>query len=124
MTNNLLKLDNFYVASSENRGYGVFAKNKLLKDSIFYLPYAKILRNGLSKDNPLMSYIFPLNRDYNVIMGEFGSFFNHRQAANVVIEYTLPDVGDFQKFRIIQDVKQDEELFLNYGKWAVEKFGE
>lgn len=119
----ILTLDNFYVAESSVHNMGVFTNNKILKDSEFYIPYVRICKKGVNESSPFKEYIFPLGRDYKCIMGEFGSFINHSNDPNIVIEYTLPEVGYYQKFRVTKDLDAHQEIFLNYGPWAVKKFG-
>ena len=115
----ILRHNDFYIAKSTIHGMGVFSYQDLSEDDRFFLPIIKIPRNAIPKGHPFSEYVFNYNSNYYALFGEFGEFINHSSSPNVVLDYLQ---SELQEFRIVKNIKQNEEILINYGEWAIKKW--
>jgi SET domain-containing protein len=98
------------VSFSKIHGRGVFAAWPIPKGT-------ELECDVLLFDNEaqsLKTWSYPWSRNhYSVCMG-FGSFLNHSEIPNVKIE-RIDKEKLTKTFKVIKDINEGEELFLNYG---------
>ncbi len=115
----LEKYNKFYkhIRLGISSGRGVFSKKEFKKGEIIEIaPYT------LDKGAAFNDYIFTSHvPDYeSLIVFGYGSMYNHSDTPNVgyVLKHSTStnDVDSFFVYYAKQDIKQDEECKINYGK--------
>jgi len=105
---------NLYVKYiDENKGYGVFTKEFIPKNTIVETCYCLIM-GVYNTSNPTYDYIFH-NKNENVyfLPFGFGSIYNHSSAPNLI--WNLTENSKIIFFESLMDILPNEELTHNYG---------
>jgi SET domain-containing protein len=102
------------------KGWGVFCKEKILKDEIVEQCYG-IIDNY--ETTPLKHYCFVLNtknwQNHDAIMPVgYGAIYNHSDTPNI----TWQNKGKIVEFIATQDIEIGEEICHNYGEGYLEKW--
>jgi hypothetical protein len=102
------------------KGWGVFCKEKILKDEIVEQCYG-IIDNY--ETTPLKHYCFVLNtknwQNHDAIMPVgYGAIYNHSDTPNI----TWQNKGKIVEFIATQDIESGEEICHNYGEGYLEKW--
>lgn len=109
---------NIYIAPSKISGLGVFAKKKISKgtvveeSSVIVIPEEQL--SDLAKTRLLDYAFFAWGDDKAsaaVVLG-YGSLFNHSYEPNA--KYEIIAEENLIRFRAIKDIKEDEEIVMNY----------
>jgi SET domain-containing protein len=104
----------------KKKGWGVFCKEKILKDEIVEYCYGIIDNYNTSA---LKDYTFTLN-EKNLNAGDvihslgYGGVYNHNDEPNVKWDV----IGNIIKFTAIQDIEIDQEICTYYGAYYLETF--
>ena len=105
---------------NSKKGWGVFCKEKILKDEIVEQCYG-IIDNY--QTTPLKDYCFVLNiknqQNHDAIMPVgYGAIYNHSDTPNI----TWQNIGKIVEFIATHDIEIGEELCHNYGEGYLEKW--
>ncbi|MBI4137192.1 SET domain-containing protein-lysine N-methyltransferase [Candidatus Roizmanbacteria bacterium] len=94
---------------------GILAAEDIAKDHVIercpiLLIDAK--HEELLQDTTFNNYTFEWNKDYIAFVLGYGSLYNHSYKPNAKYTFNYPD--KFVIFRAIKDIKEGEEIFVNY----------
>jgi SET domain-containing protein len=103
---------------NSKKGWGVFAKEKILKGEVVEVCYG-LIDNYIT--SPLKDYAFSINKngsedDLIHLLG-YGSIYNHNADANIIWKVVETNIIEFIA---IKDIEIDEEICHNYGKRYLE----
>lgn len=107
-----------YVSESsiESIGVGVFANKNFVKNEIIEICPFILIENYKSLNFPTINkYVFQFSETDVVMALGYGSLYNHSfvgQNASYVVD---PNLKRLMIFYATQDIKQHDELFINYG---------
>ena len=118
-------LDGVYAAATKKTGRGVFTKNYIAKDTLIELAPVVVMSGEDRKllDQTLLhDYIFEWNEEGNQCCMALGlvPLYNHSYTSNC--EYEMYFSKGVIAVKAVRDIKQGEELFINYnGDWDNKK---
>lgn len=119
--NKLLSSDKVYISQSNipKAGRGVFARVDIKKGEIIErCPVIEIPEHDKSRVNEtmLVTYIYYLgkNKQRLIVALGFGSIYNHTYQPNA--KYKEMQKGKLVDFIAIQEIKQDDEITVNYSQ--------
>jgi SET domain-containing protein len=102
------------VAPSDHRGRGIFASEPIPTDTVIEISPVLVLspaeRIEVEK-TILYNYIFEWKDGAAVALG-YLSIYNHAYNANC--DYEMDYDADLMTIKTLRDIKQGEELFINY----------
>jgi uncharacterized protein len=108
-------IQNAYVNKSNIHGWGVFAKKNIRKGGI--IEECPILVSAAEEKNPaeIQAYLFSGDTDdTTIIILGYGCIYNHSAKNNA--DYYSDDDKNVIVFIANRNIKQDEEIFINYGR--------
>jgi SET domain-containing protein len=103
-------------------GLGVFSSQRISKGEIIEeCPFLAFPQNKNEQVPVFSNYTFCFPRGEmwttHALVTGYGSYYNHSEKANVNW-YTENELGLFV-FKALRDIKEDEELFINYANGIV-----
>jgi uncharacterized protein len=108
-------IQNVYVNRSKIHGWGVFAKKNIRKGGI--IEECPFIVSAAEEKNPIeiQAYLFSGDTDDStVIILGYGCIYNHSATNNA--DYYSDDDKNVIVFVANRNIKQDEEIFINYGR--------
>ena len=107
-----------YVGRSPGKGQGVFAARDIAKGEVVEVcPTIVAKRTDLTEQSYLYRYTFGDAGKFILLVLGYGSLYNHDAECNVY--HGKADNLHWQEYIALRDIKQDEELTINY--WARNK---
>ncbi len=117
----LLTSKKIYIKESEikNAGRGVYAKRYIKKGEIIEsCPIIEVSRYDTAnlRESILVTYFFYFgkNKEKLLIALGFGSIYNHSYKPNAI--YKIKSVKKLIEFVALKNIKEDEEITVNYNK--------
>lgn len=114
-----------FLAKTENKGFGIFTKDDIEKNTTIELSPALIINDknfkGCLKKIKIWAYNW--NKKNIGLSSGFGALYNHNYDPNVTMNYCFKK---YFCFKTTKDIKKNEELFINYGRtwWDEPKYPE
>jgi len=101
------------VKQSSTHGKGVFAVEKITKDTLLICD-ALIIPNNTGENQPLAKYLYDIEgpEPFLLCIG-FGSYFNHKVKPNVMV-HSVDKTNKTQTFIVLEDIEPGEEMFITY----------
>jgi SET domain-containing protein len=100
----------------KNAGKGIFAKNKIKKNTLIeYCPFIEISQNDPAFNSPtLIQYLFFFgkNKKKAALALGYGSFYNHSNKPNA--KFTIKPKEKIIRFEAIKEIKKGDEITFNY----------
>tara|TARA_Y100000593_G_scaffold83625_1_gene157796 strand:- start:1351 stop:1776 length:426 start_codon:yes stop_codon:yes gene_type:complete len=119
----LFKSNKIEIRKSPIDGYGVFAKEDIVKNELLEECHYFKLKDGFSSEIETYSYTWPKKRndanqnrkfDFRTIVFGYASVYNTSKTFDTKNINWYTD-GDIYVFETIRDIKKDEELLIYYG---------
>jgi SET domain-containing protein len=112
----MLHIPSLYIATSENRGRGVFTSEEIFEDDIIELcPLVLIpLEQLVSVDKTIFYdyyFLLPNGKDACIALG-YGSLYNHSTTPNACVVFDLEN--DSLQMHCIKNIAEGEEILINY----------
>lgn len=112
-------MDNTYISIGKF-GKGVYAKKNIYKETLIFIDNVLVLSAEDTKkiqNTRLKFYGYTYNKEQDLICLGQGSFFNHSEDPNVTFKVghlTLDPAIEIITFKAAKDIKEGEQLFINY----------
>ena len=92
-----------------------------MSETINIEPMIELEANSLGKYSKIRNYVWASSKKKNTVflINGLGSYCNHNTESNLVIE--IDEENLMCEYKAKKDIKQGEELFVNYGKNWFEK---
>lgn len=103
-------------------GIGCQASEHIKENELINIePMIELEANSLGKDSKIRNYVWGSSKKKNIVylINGLGSYCNHNNESNLIIE--IDEDNLMCKYKAKKDIKQGEELFVNYGKNWFEK---
>ncbi len=112
----MLHIPSLFMATSENRGRGIFTSEEISADDIIEIcPLILIPKKELENIDKTIFYdyyfLLPNGEDACIALG-YGSLYNHSNSPNATVVFDLEN--DSFQIHCIKDIKSGEEIFINY----------
>lgn len=102
-----------YVAASPGRGRGVFAGESIEQGELIEAsPVVAVHYHTRRPPKPLDDYLFFWDPGVAVLTLGYGSLYNHSSKPNAT--YERNQETQLMLFHAAQDIKKDEEIFVDY----------
>jgi len=103
-----------FLAKTKNKGFGIFTKDNIEKDTTVELSPALIVHNKHFKGSLKKIKIWAYNwgkKNISLSSG-FGALYNHNYNPNIKMNYCF---NKYFCFKAIRNIIKNEELLINYG---------